>query len=332
MKITTLFFSFIITLSAIAQNEKTEKVLSTEDTKQLLKQIKFDSTEFIKNSAREACLCIDSISTSQKSKKETNAEITSCIEKQVVSYQMATKIMRSMTGEEKDRSISLNTNKESNEYKRYYYDIERHLNDSCKAFKSKAASENEESEFSTSKYPAAIAAYNAGVKKMATENYKDALTDFENAVSVDEKFAFAWDNIGLCNRKMGKYEEALKAYNKSLEIDPKGKLPLQNIPVVYSYMKEYEKAVSAYEKLAVVYPNDPEIFYGIGNIYTYAIPNMEKALHNMCKAYKLYIEQKSPYRSDAEKAISYIFGQMKKDNKEDVFNKILKEYNLSQAK
>jgi len=54
----------------------------------------------------------------------------------------------------------------------------------------------------------------------------------------------------------------------------------------------------------------------------------ENALDNMCKAYNLYVAQKSPYRSDAEKLISLIHGQMKKENKEDKFNKILKDNNI----
>jgi hypothetical protein len=45
----------------------------------------------------------------------------------------------------------------------------------------------------------------------------------------------------------------------------------------------------------------------------------------MCKAYNLYIENKSPYRSDAEKVINLIYSQMKKENKEEDFYRVLKE-------
>jgi hypothetical protein len=48
----------------------------------------------------------------------------------------------------------------------------------------------------------------------------------------------------------------------------------------------------------------------------------------MCKAYNIYVAQKSPYRSDAEQVIKNIYGQMKKENKEDQFNKILKDNNI----
>ena len=317
----------IFALPGFSQKDKKTDTLSGDAVKQLLQQIT-DSSRLLRETAGEACNCIDSINTAQKGHKAISEEIAKCIEKQAEGYQLAIKLLKSFTGEEKDRTISLNINSNSAEYKRYYYEIERFLNDSCSAFKKAAASNNEESDFSTSGNPKALEAYNEGVVKMQAEQYKEAIKFFEKAVSIDEKFAFAWDNIGICFRKTAQYEEALKAYKKSLEIDPKGKTPLQNIPVVYSYMKNYDEAIRAYENLAAIHPGDPETFYGIGNIYTYAKPDMEKALHNMCKAYNLYVEQKSPYRTDAENSISYIFGQMKKAGKESEFYKILEEYHI----
>jgi hypothetical protein len=55
---------------------------------------------------------------------------------------------------------------------------------------------------------------------------------------------------------------------------------------------------------------------------------MEKALSYMCKAYNIYVKQKSPFRTDAENVINIIYKQMKKDNKEEAFNRILAENNI----
>jgi len=43
----------------------------------------------------------------------------------------------------------------------------------------------------------------------------------------------------------------------------------------------------------------------------------------------LYIAQKSPYRTDAEKNIQAIYAEMKKEKKEDKFFEILKANNIS---
>ena len=55
----------------------------------------------------------------------------------------------------------------------------------------------------------------------------------------------------------------------------------------------------------------------------------EKGLDNICKAYNLYIVQKSPYRTDAELLISQLFKEMKNAGKETTFDEILKKNNIS---
>ena len=50
----------------------------------------------------------------------------------------------------------------------------------------------------------------------------------------------------------------------------------------------------------------------------------------MCKAYVMYMEQQSPYRSDAEGNIQYLYNELKKQGKEDVFHKVLKDNKISE--
>ncbi|MFB3389754.1 hypothetical protein [Flavobacterium sp. LAR06] len=63
-------------------------------------------------------------------------------------------------------------------------------------------------------------------------------------------------------------------------------------------------------------------------MYALHLNDPEKGLDNMCKAYNLYIEQKSPYRADAEKIIQMIYADLKKVGKEDTFDKILATNNI----
>jgi tetratricopeptide (TPR) repeat protein len=174
--------------------------------------------------------------------------------------------------------------------------------------------------------------YNLGLNDFNEKKYEKALKLFQKAVKIEENFAFAWDNIGVCNRFLGNFDEAIAAYEKSIAIDPKGKMPLQNIAVVFIYKKEYNKAILAYEKLAKLDAENAEVFYGIGQVCFQYTKENEKALRNMCQAYNLYVQQKSPYRTDAEKIISMIFAEYKKENKEKEFYDILKEYKLNPQK
>ncbi|MGC4104447.1 tetratricopeptide repeat protein [Ferruginibacter sp.] len=302
--------------------------LKGEDAKKLMRQIKMDTTKFLSATGDMACKCIDSISLTNKSSKEISNEIFKCIDKNVGSYQLALKLYHSMVDEGTNNTLTLNVDKESNEYQQYYFEIERWLTDSCPSIKRAAASDNKESEASTSSDKKARDLYNKGVKEMNDENYKDALPWFEKAVKQDEHFAFAWDNVGICRRKLGDLDGALEAYQKSLQLDPKGRLPLQNIPVVYEFQKKYDKALEAYQQLSAAYPDDPEAYYGSGRMYELK-GDIEKALDYMCKAYNAYIAVNSPYRTDAENNISIYYRKMKDQGKEERFYAILKDNKIN---
>jgi len=287
----------------------------------------------LKELAENGCKCVDSINTYNKSKEEISAALSSCIDKQTGAYQMGSVLknidLTKETATPKTINITINTNKNSEEYKRYYYEMERYMMTNCVSMKIKIGSSDLENYYSVSKDPAAKKQYSKGIDESEKGNYKKAISYFKKALEVDSLFAFAWDNIGLCSRKLDKYEDAIYAYNRSLNLDPLGMMPLQNIAIAYKYNKQFDKAIASYERLAELDPKNPEVFYGIGQVYTDDLSDYEKGLQNICKAYVLYVRQKSPYRTDAEKMIGIIFAEMKKQGKEGRFNEILKENNIN---
>jgi tetratricopeptide (TPR) repeat protein len=317
----TFFFTLAILSSQLAFSQKPDTSINNI----LLKEL-----------AENACKCIDSISVYDKKKAEVTMEVNSCIDNQAGAYQLGAKLMNIASlkkdAKEKDGkkeiNISINMDKESQDYKKYYFEMERYLMENCKAIKDKIAANDKQSSTSFSTNEKALDLYSKGIEEAKQGRCEQAIAYYEKALKIDDQFAFAWDNMGICYRRLENYDKALEAYQKSLEIDPKGLMPLQNIAIVYQYKKEYTKAIEAYEKLAELDNNNPEIFYGIGNIYTNYLLDLEKGLTNMCKAYNLYIAQKSPYRTDAEKLINILYSEMKKQGKEARFNEILKENHI----
>ncbi|NHN27802.1 tetratricopeptide repeat protein [Flavobacterium jejuense] len=299
---------------------------------------KFNKENFLKELSQNACKCIDSIDTFNKIKDSLASEINNCIDKQVSVYQFGIQMAdieidldkKKKKEEKKDINILINPDPNSKEYKEAYYELERDIVDNCTSIKSKISINDKVNHNSLSSNNLALEYYNKGLDATKTEDYKSAINYYKKAVAVDSDFAFAYDNMGICYRKLNNYDEAINAYEKSLKIDPYGLMPLQNIGVAYIYKKEYKKAIKAYEKLGDIQPDNPEVFYGIGVIYFQNLNNLEKGLDNMCKAYLLYIQKKSPYRSDAEKIIQMIYTEYKKKNNLSEFNKILEEHNISQ--
>jgi len=313
-----------------AQKSNDTTAATPEEQEEIIKS--FDTTKILAETGDSVCKCIDKISLTNKDSKEISAEIKECIDKDVTSYAIEMKLFGSLKTPTKNTTINIDEDPNSTENKKYYYIIERWLRDNCSSLNTAVGSINKESDKSLSNNLKAIDEYNAGITLFNQDNYSDALPHFKKAVEIDPQFVFAWDNLGKCYRQTGDLDNALEAYNKSLEIDPKGEMPLQNIAIVYIYKKQYDKAISSYQNLLSLYPNDPETYYGIGRVYTYYKNDMEKGLDNMCKAYNLYVQLNSAYRVDAEKNIQFIYQQMKKDNKENTFNKILKDNNISPDK
>lgn len=299
---------------------------------------KSGSETLLKELAEKGCQCVDSIRTYNRPKNEIAMDISDCINNQIEAYQLGSKLMdidvlkEKATDKEgkKKIDISINTNENSEEYKKYYYEMERYMMANCPTVKEKIATNEKQSAKSFSDNKKAIEYYKKGMDESKKENFEKATEYYEKAVREDPEFAFAWDNLGVGYRKLGSYDKAIDCYKKSLEIDPKGMTPLQNIALVYQYKKEYQKAIEAYGKLAELDKNNPEIYYGIGNVYANDLKEYEKGLDNMCKAYNLYVYLKSPYRTDAEKIIRMIYAEMKKQGKEEQFNQILKNNNISQ--
>lgn len=329
-KLALLITSLFCTTIAFSQNEKSRELTGKEKS-DVLKSIKSDSTKSLRIAGNGACKCIDSISLSRKGNKEIANEISECIHKEVMVYSMSKQMMATLfeeTPASGKKTISINTNKESDAYKQDYYEIERWLRDSCASLKSAVASDNRESMYSKSSNKKAMELYAKGSDKISEEKYAEAIPFFEKALAIDPMFAFCWDNLGICYRRIGNYEKALDAYNHSLNVDPNGATPLQNIPVVYESQKKYEKAAEAYAIYLKKFPKDPEGYYGLGRSYV-LMNELPKGLDNLCKAYNLYIEMESPYRADAEKMISLIFHEMKEKGMEKKFDEILEKNHIN---
>lgn len=291
---------------------------------------KVNNDDAIDKILEEICECIDDVERYDRLRTDILVDIAECIDRQVVSYQLINSLTNiALDDSEEDTDIIIGFEKDSDLYKKAYRDIEDRLSDECDALNDAIISHDKLLDNSVSEDPEARRYYSLGIQESNDGNYERALEYYKEAVRVDDNFAFAWDNIGFCNRKLGNYEEALAAYEKSLSISPKGTMPLQNIAIVYEYMGEYHKAIDAYKRMGEIYPDDPEVNYGIGRIYAEMLEEDEIALDYICKAFLKYIEIKSPYRSDAELLFSIVFKRMKEKGKEDEFIRILNKYDIN---
>jgi len=292
----------------------------------------------IKAISENACKCLYEISL-ETDKETRNKEIKSCITQAIISDQMETtmanilekakdtiekgglKNVDSLSVSDKEQTLTIISDKN-------YSEIEEYTLRNCGAMKSLMASNNKEHENSYSDRKKAKKLYEEGNVFYARGEYEKAILKYRKAVKKDKKFAFCWDNLGICYRKIGNYQEAINCYKKSLALDPKGEVPLMNLPVAYGYLEQYDNAIDAYQKMIKIHPDNPEGYYGISRMYIFT-EKLEDALDNVMQAYVLYVAQKSPYNQDAQKLIGMLYQEFKKNDDMQTFLKIAEKHKIN---
>jgi hypothetical protein len=95
------------------------------------------SKQVLKELSEGSCKCIDSIDSYNKTKEAVNKEIHSCIDTKVLPYMLSKGLSQASEDLEKGKTkgkkvnLTLNSNPESDDYKRAYYEIESYLMTNC---------------------------------------------------------------------------------------------------------------------------------------------------------------------------------------------------------
>lgn len=295
----------------------------------------------IKKLSEKACKCTDEIS-SGLIKDEIIEKINFCITQAIINEQMdeslkglkdIQKLLKETKWEAKikESDTIYVADEGSNNVilaDKNFKEIQDYMMQNCKRMITLVNSNDLASDKSYSSNVEAMKFYNDGNKYAEKGKNEKAIECYVKAVKADPEFAFAWDNLGLCYRKVNNYEEAIKCYKKSLEVDPYGILPIQNLAVVYEYTKDYKAAAETYIKLIESDYNNPEGYYGAGRTY-YTAGEYEKGVDNMFKAYVIYSETKSPYVNDAAKNLSFFYKDLKDKGKENIFKEMAKKNNVN---
>ncbi|MCZ8250285.1 tetratricopeptide repeat protein [Microcystis sp. LE19-195.1E] len=159
----------------------------------------------------------------------------------------------------------------------------------------------------------------AGTEREARENYEQALTVINQAISLvpnnpnyyNEKWAVlselkrydeglaaitqaidlapraAWYvNRGILYRRQQKYELALDDYNKAIELNPNHANAYNNRGNLYKDLQKYDLALADYDKAIEINPNFAILYYNRGGLY-YNQQKYELALSDINKAIEL---------------------------------------------
>jgi Tfp pilus assembly protein PilF len=148
------------------------------------------------------------------------------------------------------------------------------------------------------------------------EQYREALSRFQEADDIAQGNPTVHNMIGLCHLKLGEYHEAIEEFNRTLDLAPSFTDARNNRGVTYLTLKQYRLAEVDF--LAVLsdstYPHRWEVFYNLGLTYLQrdqlgaAEENFRKAVAAPQPVFDAYLKLAtiSTNRGQTDEAIQYL--------------------------
>ncbi len=127
---------------------------------------------------------------------------------------------------------------------------------------------------------------NLGLAYLAMRQDDQAIAAFQKALDVNPYDEFAFNNLGRAYWQERKYDDAATAFHKQLEINPLDKFAHSNLGAMYAEWHKYDEAAPELEKAASLTPNDPGLQVSLGDAYL-NLGQDEKALSAFDRAIEI---------------------------------------------
>jgi len=132
-----------------------------------------------------------------------------------------------------------------------------------------------------------FAAYNdRGLSYANMGNQDKAIADFTDAIGINSNSAFPYNNRGNAYLSKKNYDKAVEDYSKAVELYPKLVFPYTGRGVANYRLKEYDNAIADYTKAIEFTPNDAVLYSLRANAYMGKGEN-DKAENDRATAEKL---------------------------------------------
>lgn len=89
---------------------------------------------------------------------------------------------------------------------------------------------------------------------------------FKDAINKDKSFWEAYYNLGIIYFNTDQYDQALGQFNKIISALPNFDKPYYGRGLIYEQQKKYDLAIKDFEKVTEFNPNDPKPYYYLGKI------------------------------------------------------------------
>ncbi|MGB7910766.1 MAG: tetratricopeptide repeat protein [Desulfobaccales bacterium] len=125
-----------------------------------------------------------------------------------------------------------------------------------------------------------------GNEQLKGGNLDQAVADYNKALELNPKLAWAYNNLGIIYLQKEDYDHAFAAYNKALEIDPKQAQFYNNRGGAYREIGHNDEAISDFNGALELNPSYANAYYNRAAAF-YAKKDFDKAWADVNKAQSL---------------------------------------------
>ncbi len=108
-----------------------------------------------------------------------------------------------------------------------------------------------------------------GERKKDTTLIKMALVEQAKTISLDSSAAYAYNELGILERRLKNYKSSVNYFNQSIEQSPKWVLPLTNLANTYSLLGNNEMAIRLGIQAISIDPHSVLSHYNLGKAYEF---------------------------------------------------------------
>ena len=91
------------------------------------------------------------------------------------------------------------------------------------------------------------------------KQYDKAIPDCDEAIKLNPRCVFAYDNRGIAWMHKGQLDKALADFDQSIKLDPQSGAPYCNRGVVWTYKREYAEAIADLTHATTLDPQDARV-------------------------------------------------------------------------
>lgn len=137
-------------------------------------------------------------------------------------------------------------------------------------------------------YPnSAFSAYNdRGDAYILSNNYIQALKDFNKSIEINPLYMNAYNNRANVYTKLGNYSSAIKDFDKCIEFNPGDFISYYNRGSLYLTLAQYPQAISDYNTAIELNPNYEYAYLNLG-IANYNLGNYSQSIKYFSKAIEI---------------------------------------------